>query len=250
VISIGVVTPHAAVGPEEELPAMAPGITIRVVRVPVEVARAGTAGAPPTSPVGLRALTATPVVEEAVEHVLAWAVDAIAYASTSSAYAIGFDAEVAMLARLAGRTGLPVVGTCASAVRALRLLDAGRVALVHPPWFDEELNELGASYFRSQGFEVVIAASAELASDPGQIEPAGLVEWGSRHVPDDAEAVFIGGNGFRAAAAIDPLERRTGRTVLESNQLLLWEILAQTGSTLAIRGFGRLFGQERRSPEF
>lgn len=219
---------------------MAPGITVRVVRVPVEVAGARTAGASPTSPVGLRALAAAPVLEEAVELVLAEPVDAIAYASTTSGYAIGFDGEVAMLARLSRRTGVPVVGTCTSAVRALRLLDAGRVALVHPPWFDAELNELGASYFRGQGFEVVISVSVELAPDPGQVEPAALVEWGSRHVPDDAEAVFIGGNGFRAAAAIDALERRIGRPVLESNQLLLWEILAQTGSTLPIRDFGRL----------
>jgi maleate cis-trans isomerase len=33
----------------------------------------------------------------------------------------------------------------------------------------------------------------------------------------------------------------TGRPVLESNQLFLWEILAQTGFRLQVRGFGRLF---------
>jgi maleate isomerase len=112
---------------------------------------------------------------------------------------------------------------------------------MHPPWFDEELNELGASYFRRQGFDVVSSASAQLAPDPAQIEPAAVVEWGFPHVPDRAEAVFIGRNGFRAAAAIDALEWRTGRPVLESNQLLLWEILAQLGSRLPVRGFGRLF---------
>jgi maleate isomerase len=186
-------------------------------------------------------LTAASVLDEAVERVVAQPIDAIAYASTSSAYAIGFDDEVAMLARVSRRTGIPVVGTCTSAVRALRLLDARRIALMHPPWFDEELNELGASYFGSQGFEVVSSASAELAADPDRIETAAVVEWGSRHVPDRADAVFIGGNGFRAAAAIDALECRTGRPVLESNQLLLWEILAQTGSRLPVRGFGRLF---------
>jgi maleate isomerase len=241
VISICVLTPHAAVGPEDELPEMAPGITIRVVRIRGNVGDARTAGEPPTSPVGLRALTAAPVLDKAVELAMAEPIDAVAYASTSSAYAIGFDDEVAMLARLSRRTEIPVVGTCASAVRALRLLDARRIVLMHPPWFDEELNELGASYFRSQGFEVVSSASAQLAPDPAQIEPAAVVEWGSRHVPDRAEAVFIGGNGFRAAAAIDALECRTGRPVLESNQLLLWEILAQTGSRLPVRGFGRLF---------
>jgi maleate isomerase len=214
---------------------MAPGITIRVVRIRESTEE------PPTSPVDLRTLTAAPVLDEAIELAMAEPFDAIAYASTTSAYAIGFDDEVAMLARLSRRTGIPVVGTCASAVRALRLLNVRRIALMHPPWFDEELNQLGASYFGSQGFEVVSSASAELAPDPDQIEPAAVVEWGSRHIPGDADAVFIGGNGFRAAAAIDALERRTGRPVLESNQLLLWEILAQTGSNLSVRGFGRLF---------
>jgi maleate isomerase len=226
VISIGIVTPHTSAGPEEELPAMAPGITIRIVRVAVKAAAAA-------------------VLDEAVELVLAEPVDAIAYASTSSAYATGFDEEVATLARLSRGAGIPVVGTCASAVRALRLLDARQIALVHPPWFDEELNELGDAYFRSQGFDVVLSASAELALDPGQIDPAAVVEWGSRHVPGAAEAIFIGGNGFRAAAAIDPLERLIGRPVLESNQLLLWEILEQTGFRLQVRGFGRLFALSR-----
>jgi maleate isomerase len=237
-ISICVLTPHAAVGPEEELLAMAPDITIRVVRIRGKIEGAEE---PPTSPVGLRALTAAPVLDEAVELAVAEPIDAIAYASTTSAYAIGFEDEVAMLARLSRRAGIPVVGTCASAVRVLRLLDARRIALMHPPWFDEELNQLGASYFGSQGFEVVSSASADLAPDPDRIEPAAVVEWGSRQIPPDADAVFIGGNGFRAAAAIDALERRTGCLVLESNQLLLWEILAQTGSRLSIRGFGRLF---------
>jgi maleate isomerase len=240
-LAIGIVTPHATVGPEQELPAMAADITVRVVRVPVEVGDAETVAAPPTSPAGLRALTAASVLDEAVELVLAEPVDAIAYASTSSAYAIGYDGEVALLARLSERTGVPVVGTCAAAVRALRLLDARRVALMHPPWFDLELNELGASYFRSQGFDVVLSASAELPPDPDRIESPAVVEWCSRHVPGDAEAIFIGGNGFRAAVAIEPLERTTECLVLESNQLLLWEILARTGSTLSVRCFGRLF---------
>jgi maleate isomerase len=61
-------------------------------------------------------------------------IDAIGYASTSSAYVIGFHNEAAMLARIARRTGTPVAGTCASAVRALRQLTAERIALVHPPW--------------------------------------------------------------------------------------------------------------------
>jgi hypothetical protein len=71
---------------------------------------AGTAGEHPTSPVGRRALTVKPVLDEAVELVLAEPIDAVAYASTSSAYAIGFDDEVAMLARLSRLTGIRLWG--------------------------------------------------------------------------------------------------------------------------------------------
>lgn len=220
---------------------MAPGeISVHVVRVPVDVAGVDPAWAPPASPADLRALTAPHVLDAAVELLMAESIDAIGYASTSSAYAIGFDKEGAMLARLSRRTGVPVVGTCAAVVRALRLLNAQRMALVHPPWFDQELNELGASYFGHQGFEVVMVASAELPHG-SMIEPAKVLDWVARRVPNDAEAVFIGGNGFLAAAAIDGLERTIERPVLESNQVLLWDILARTGSTLSVRGYGRLF---------
>jgi len=66
------------------------------------------------------------------------------------------------------------------------------------------------------------------------------VRWVSRHVSDAAEAVFIGGNGFRCAGAIDALEELLGRPVLESNQMLLWSALDEVGATLDIRGYGRL----------
>jgi maleate isomerase len=244
VISIGILTPHAAIGPEAELPVMARRrVAVRVVRVPAKVGGADTGVVPP-SPRRLRELTMPAFLDEAVELLMTDSIDALGYASTSSAYAIGFDDEVAMLARISRRIGIPVAGTCASSVRAVRVLEAERIALVHPPWFDQELNEFGASYFRDQGLQVVMSASAELARDPDRIEPAAVVEWAARHVPDDADAVFIGGNGFRAARAINALERATGCAVLESNQVLLWNILAQSGATFPIRGFGRLFAQE------
>src|SRR4051794_28320725 len=63
--------------------------------------------------------------------------------------------------------------------------------------------------------------------DPNRIEPGPVIEWISRHLSDDAEAVWIGGSGFRAARAIEALEERPGRPVLESNQVLLWSTLAK-----------------------
>jgi len=121
------------------------------------------------------------------------------------------------------------------------VLGVERVALVHPPWFDDVLNDLGTAYFQSRELEVLSSASAPLSQDPRRIEAAAVYEWTALHVSAEAEGVFIGGNGFRAAGAIATLEARIGRPVLTSNQVLLWNLLGQVGATGAIDGYGRLF---------
>lgn len=214
-----------------------------VARVSGEATAVGI-GANPTTPSELRALTAPPFLDEAAELFGRGSVDAIGYASTSSAYALGVDAEAAVVSRLSRRIAIPVLATCASAVLALRVLGVERIALVDPPWFDSELNELGAAYFQSAGFDVVSSESAGLSQDPRRIEAAAVYEWTSRHVSDHAEAVFIGGNGFRAAGAIAALEAAIGRPVLTSNQVLLWNLLAHAGAAFEVSGYGRLFARK------
>ena len=231
-LRIGVLTPHASPGPEEEFPAMSSGyVRTRVVRV---------SRGDPTTPAALRALTAPAVLDDAAETLRTDPIDAAAYASTTSAYVIGFAAETAIASGLEARLAVPVVAACASAVLALRTLEVERVALVGAPWFAPEFNDLGAAYFRSQGFDVVCSRSAELAHDPAQVEPAAVCEWTTRHLSDEAQAVFIGGNGFRAAEAIRPLETAIGRPVLTANQVLLWHLLACTETHCDIDGYGQL----------
>jgi maleate isomerase len=238
-IRIGVLTPHGVPGPEVEFAAMAPGrLATRVVRVTAEAS-----GRPPSATAldELTAATAAPILECAAGQLLTGPVDVIGYASTTSAYTIGFDAEMAMTSRLSQLTGRPVAATSSSAVHALRVLRLERVALIGAPWFDPKFNELGTAYFASQGFDVVSSESAGLSHDPAVIEPAAVTAWISWHVADSAQAIFIGGNGFRAAGAIEALEATIGRPVLTSNQVLLWQLLAGTDDSFVIEGYGRLF---------
>jgi maleate isomerase len=244
-LRIGVLTPHAAVGPEAEFPAMAPD---RLVTCVVRVSTDGPGNSSPTPAQGLRALTLSPVLDDAAEILAAGSIDVVGYASTTSAYAIGFDAEAAMVSRLSALLGVPVAATCAAAVRALHVLGIERVALIGAPWFETELNELGAAYFRGQGFDVVSSESAGLSQAPDRIEPATVHEWTSRHVADDAQAVFIGGNGFRAAGAVQRLEEALGRPVLTSNQVLLWNLLGHVHAAFTVNGYGRLFAQDAPGP--
>jgi maleate isomerase len=155
-----------AIGPEEEIPAMAPGRAVTwAARLSRRAAPAGGDGDPTTAS-GPGTVTAWAELDEAADLLALAAVDVVGYASTSSAYAIGFEAEVAVVSRLSRRVGVPAAATCAGCVQALRVLGIERVALVHPPWFDVALNQLGALYYETQGFDVVSSASAALPRDP------------------------------------------------------------------------------------
>jgi maleate isomerase len=243
-VRLGLLVPHAAVGPEAELQAMAPpSVTVHATRVPFGAMRAGGRMDPtiPLSPV--RAFAEPPHVDEAAELLATSPLHVIAFANTGAAYTIGVEGEAAMIARLEQRTrGIPVLSTCAAAVEGLRVLGARRIAVVEPPWFNVELSSLGRQYWTSAGFEVVYAAPCGLPSDQQKITPADLHAWVTAVVPPEADAVLIGGNGLRAVGTIAALEEDLGRPVVTANQVLLWAALRLAGADPAsVTGYGRLF---------
>jgi len=243
-VRIGVLVPHAAVGPEAELQAMAPpGVSIHATRVPFGAMAAGGVMDPTIPLAPLRAFAEPPHVDDAAELLAASPLDAIAFANTGAAYAIGLEGEAEMIARLERRTrGIPVLSTCRAIVEGLRVLGASRVAVVEPPWFDAELNDLGKRYYQSAGFVVVYAAPCGLPSDQAMITPADLHAWVSGHVPADADAIVIGGNGLRSVGVIAALEEDLSRPVLTANQVLLWAALRVADADLgSVTDYGRLF---------
>lgn len=243
-VRIGVLTPHADVGPESELRAMAPaGVAIHAGRVPFGAMAAG-GEMDPTIPLApVREFAEPPHLDDAAQLLAAAPIDAIAFGFTSSGYVIGRDGEAAMIARLERRTrAIPVVATTAATVDALDLLGTRRIALVTPPWFDAELTQLGRRYYESAGYDVVYAASCDMPSDQRAVTPAALHDWVSAQPLRDADAVVVGGNGFRAVGAIAALEAGLARPVVTANQALLWSALRAAGAeTSAVTGYGRLF---------
>jgi maleate isomerase len=245
-VRIGLLVPHADVGPESELQAMAPSsVAIHATRVPFGAMAAGGAMDPTIPLAPVRAFAEPPHVDDAAELLAGAPLDAVAYGFTSSAYVIGVEGEAEMIARLERRTrGIPVVAACGAAVEGLSVLGARRIALVDPPWFDTELNGLGRRYYESAGFEVVYSVPCGLPSDQTKITPADLHAWVSEQVATtDAEAIVIGGNGFRAVGAIAALEEDLGRPVVTANQALLWAALrVADADPSSVTDYGRLFG--------
>jgi len=241
---IGVLTPHADVWPEAEFGAMAPdGISIHAARIPFGAYGPGGTMDPTIADDPVRAFADPPWVDDAAELLASAPLHAIAYGFTSSSYVRGAADDAKLKERLERRTrGIPVVVPCAAAVTALRALGVTRLALVSPPWFSAEMDQQGARYFQSQGFEVVHSGPAGLPSDQQAIEPSELYEWVRTQTPNSAEAVFIGGNGFRAIGVVEALEENLNRPVLTANQVAFWQALALSGSSQPIVGYGRIFG--------
>ena len=240
---IGVVTPHFDLVPEFELCAMAPdGVSIHAGRVQFGVS----AGSAVVGADAVRAFAEPPYIDDATELLAEAPINAIIYGFTSSSYLLGADADAALRERLERKSnGVPVVVPCVAAVAALHLFEADRLALINPPWFPEEIDILGAAYFQAQGIDVVYHAPAELEFGElpsGQlvIQSALLYEWVRAHVPDSADAVYIGGNGFRAIGAISALEAELGRPVFTANQVALWEALNCVGIQASVPNYGQL----------
>jgi maleate isomerase len=199
----------------------------------------------PVASEAARAFADPPLVDDAAELLAAAPLHAVAYCFTSSSYVRGPADDAVLKARLEARTrGIPIVVPCASAVVALRVLGIQRLALIDPPWVSVELDQQGAEYFQKQGLEVVYNGVAGLPADQRAIHPGQLYEWVRSHTPDSAEAVFIGGNGFRAIGAIQALETDLARPVLTANQAAFWHALRLSGARLPIAGYGRIFDHE------
>ena len=155
---------------------------------------------------------------------------------------MGTEGDKVVRARLESRSGkIPVLFTCSAATEALRRLGAHRVALVHPPWFAEELEAQGASFFRSQGFEVLRSSRILPSRSFTEVAPAEVYEWTRANVPSAADAVFIGGNGLRAIGAIVALEEAMRKPVLTANQVLFWQAVRIAGVASRVTGYGRIF---------
>ena len=66
--------------------------------------------------------------------------------------------------------GMPVLLPRPTAVTAFWMLGVRRMALLHPPWFADDEQQLGIAYFRNQGFEVVYANQLRLRAETEKTE--------------------------------------------------------------------------------
>ena len=79
-----------------------------------------------------------------------------------------------------------------------------------------------------------VARDRDVLFDFARRHPGQLYEWVRTRTPDSAEAVLIGGNGFRAVGVIQALEQDLERQVLTANQVAFWAALRLSGTRASV----------------
>lgn len=239
---IGLLVPHAEILQEAELRAMSPeGVSVHATRMPVPAERVCDT-IQTTEAEALDRYLEPPLLDHAAQLMALAPVHVIAVCFTNTSFLGTVEQDHELVARLQRQTrDIPVIVTCLSAVRALHALRARHLAFINPPWIDASLTKRGAAYFSHAGFEVVFAESAGLSYGKRDVAPGALYEWTREHVPAAADAIFIGGNGFRAVGAIEALEEDLARPVLTANQVILWHALRVAGTNARVVGYGCIF---------
>jgi maleate isomerase len=228
---IGLLVPSHDFNPESEIWAMAPkGVAILASRMD--------RGALPF----IKHISDASHADTAIGLLKTLKLRVILYAYSGTSYVMGLAGEEAFRARLAARVpATPIVLAAAALSEALRALDVHRLAVVHPPWYSEELNDMGKAYFAARGFQVVSCARIIPARELTEVEAEEVHGWIAANTPSNAEAVVIAGNGLRAVGAIDALEASLNRPVITANQAMLWQGLRVAGVPSTMDHYGRLF---------
>ena len=243
---IGVLTPHMDAVPESEFQELAPaGISIHSARVPLGMVGPDGEIIPHVNADIAKAFAEPPAIDDAAALLAAVEPKAIVFAFTSSSYILGAEADEKLKGRLEKRTkNIPVIIQSSALVIALQSLHAERIALIHPPWFSDDLDALGAAYFQYHGIDVLSHGQAKLRENYGDMTPNQIFDWVTTHTPDKADVAVIGGGGFRAIGAIAAIETALGRPVLSANQAAFWLALRLSGIDDNLNGYGQIFKKQ------
>jgi maleate isomerase len=168
-----------------------------------------------------------PRVEDVTRTLADAKCDAVVFHCTANSMGEGTSGEARVLAALQ-RAGARRALTTATAIRrALDALGARRIVLVTP--YGARTTEEEVHFLRGAGYDVIHAVGHDLGgSDAFCATPAAFwLDKVTEVARPEADAYFLSCANISAFGVIKELERRLGRSVITSNQAVLWDALCE-----------------------
>ncbi len=165
-------------------------------------------------------------------------INTIAYGCTSGTIAIGEDRvkEKVQLAKPDCYVTTPIT----SAIKAFKKMNLKKIALFTP--YPESVNKTILEYFNKKNINIVSFGTfnIDLDEDIASVDPKHLLETLIKLDINDADALFVSCTALPALEILDQVEKKINKTVLSSNQTLIWDTLRSIGYKSPVMGYGKL----------
>jgi len=165
--------------------------------------------------------------------------DCVVYGCTSGTIAAGYE-NIKNKINIA-KPEAKVTTPSTAALNALKKMNIKKLAIFTP--YSKVLNDDVINYFKSENFTVTSNSYFDITNDLdiGKVDPNYLYEILCNMDLSEADALFVSCTALPALSLIDKLEKKLNKTVLSSNQVLIWDTLQSIVKTQPIEGFGKLF---------
>ena len=166
-------------------------------------------------------------------------INTIAYGCTSGTIAIGKE-KIKEKIQIA-KPGCYLTTPITSAIKALNKMKIKKIAIFTP--YPDSVNKTVFEYFSKEKIEVLSFSSFNLDSDLeiGKVDPNYLLEVLTKMETSSAEGIFVSCTALPVLKIIDQVESKIKKTVLSSNQTLIWDSIRSVGYNSPVSGYGKLF---------
>ena len=166
-------------------------------------------------------------------------IDCVAYGCTSGTVAAGYDIvrSKVNLAKPEAKVTTPIT----AAVKAINKLGIKKISIFTP--YTKTIHDSVVKYFKDQNIIINSLTYFDIDSDLdiGKVDENYLFDVLSKIDLEDSDALFVSCTALPVLSIIDKLEKKINKTVLSSNQTLIWDSLNQINYQKKIEGFGKLF---------
>lgn len=184
------------------------------------------------------------IAEEGLElakNLLKLNVNIILYSCFASSFLKGYKFHQELVEKLQHSTNLPVVTPVSSMIDVLNIkgMDNKKLLIItpYPDWINQELYK----FLDEVGLNILNIKGARLEPIEANYQtPEDVYRLVKKSDTNEVEAIYICATNFRSIEVLSFLENDLGKTVISTNQSLVYSALKKLNINFNIKGFGSL----------
>ena len=165
--------------------------------------------------------------------------DTVAYGCTSGTVAIGEDKITSQIHK--SKPGVYVTTPITAALRSFEKLRIKKIAVLTP--YPKVVNKTVFDYLINKEIEIdnFSGFNLEYDSDIAKVDPQYLIKTIKNIDHSAVDAIFISCTALRIVEVLQEAEDLIKKTVISSNQAIIWDSIRSVEIKSNIEGFGKLF---------